>query len=292
MNIQNTLERAKRKTAAGEAERRDRPDRGESVDGADHRIAPVCWSAHQPPAQLDSESLRLHGLHPPPDLTVRVQNEYRSIRREVLTATLEQVGPDGHRVGPIVVVTSALPGDGKSYTAVNLALALAGEGVRETLLIDGDTIKRSLSIACGVEDRPGLMELLAHPDAGFLEYICPTNQERLHLLPAGIRPQDGGDLCSGGRVKRVFDSIRSALTGHIVVVDTPPILLSSDTPVLTDVAGQVVLVVRAGHTLQDSVKEAISLIRETVPVGVVLNAWSPAMAAEKTAYTAFEEYAR
>jgi Mrp family chromosome partitioning ATPase len=185
-----------------------------------------------------------------------------------------------------------LPGDGKSYTALNLALSIASEDVHDVLLIDADTIKRTISIACGVDNRPGLIELLGSPDRSFFEYAVPTNYRRLHVLPSGTRGENATDLFGAERIVPLFDNIRSAMTGHLVIVDTPPILLSSETPSMTDAAGQTLLVVRAGHTLQDSVRDAVARIRQSVPVGVILNGWSPVLPSERKAYTAYEEYSK
>jgi protein-tyrosine kinase len=254
--------------------------------------APLFWPTQTPSTTLDINHFRALNLYPPEEFVRRQQDEYRSIRREIIAASRERLGPGDSTVGPIVVVTSALPGDGKSYTALNLALSIAGEDVHDVLLIDADTIKRTISIACGVDGRPGLIELLGRPEASFFEYACPTNFRRLRILPSGKRRENATDLFGAERIVPLFDSIRTALAGHIVVIDTPPILLSSETPSMTDAAGQVVLVVRAGHTLQDSVKDAVSRIRQSVPVGVLLNGWSPVLPSERKAYIAYEEYSK
>lgn len=254
--------------------------------------APLLWPTSSPAADLNIQNFRALNLYPPDEFLRRQQDEYRSIRREVVAASRERIGPNEQPVGPIIVITSALPGDGKSYTALNLALSIAGEDVHDVLLIDGDTIKRTVSIACGVDGRPGLIELLDRPEASFFDYACPTNFRRLHLLPAGQRRENATDLFGPERIGPLFESMRSALAGHIVIIDTPPILLSNETPAMTDAAGQTLLVVRAGHSLQDSVRDAVSRIRQSVPVGVVLNGWSPVLPSEKKAYVAYEEYAK
>jgi len=75
-----------------------------------------------------------------------------------------------------------------------------------------------------------------------------------------------------------------------VIIDTPPILMSNDTAVMTDLAGQVLLVVRAGATLQDMAHEAVARVHEGVPVGLVLNGWSPLLPSERKTYVAYDEY--
>jgi Mrp family chromosome partitioning ATPase len=193
-------------------------------------------------------------------------------------------------IGPIVAVTSALPGEGKSYTAVNLALSVASEGIHDVLLIDADTVRHRTSEALQLGSSPGLLELLAKPSRPFVEFVRSTTIERLKVLPAGQRHEGASDLFSIGRIGPLFAAISAAMQGHIVIVDTPPILLSSDTPVVTDSAGQVLLVVRAGHTLQDSVKDAASRIKPSVPVGIVLNDWNPVLPSERRAYQGYENY--
>ncbi len=291
--VQSAIDRLKKSQAEGVEKRPAARAAGfdtVAVGAARSRSA-LRWSG-QPPANLDVERLRAAGLYPPAAFVQRIQEDYRSIRREVVAASHEKIGPAEEPVGPIVVVTSALPGDGKSYTALNLALSIASEGVHDVLLVDADSMKRSVTRACGLDERPGLMELLEKPDASFAEYSYLTTASRLYVLPAGNRSPESTDLVSAGRIGPLFHSIRSAMSGHFVITDTPPLLVASETPVLTDVAGQVLLVVRAGQSLQDSVKDAVGRIRESIPVGVVLNCWSPMLPSEKETYAAYHEYAK
>jgi protein-tyrosine kinase len=250
------------------------------------------WSTQLPPADFDSARLQALGLYAPEPHERRQRDEYRAIRREVVGASLQKLAATGQAVGPIVVVTSAGPGEGKSYTALNLALSIAGQGVYDVLLIDADFVKRTISTACNLGERPGLAELLSHSGASFLDYAYPTRTARLHVLPAGSRASATQDLFAPARVASLFDTMRTAMAEHIVIVDTPPILVSSDTPVVLDVAGQVLLVVRAGSSLQDAVREALGRIPKTLPVGVILNDWSPLLPSEKKTYTSGYEYAQ
>jgi protein-tyrosine kinase len=292
--VQSALERMKSNRAA-EPRASVTPSKSSSRGGTAAEASPpegIPWPpATAPLVDISTERLREIGLYPSPDFLRRQQADYRSIRREVISATHQRPQGDGAAaIGPIVVITSALPGEGKSYTALNLALSIASEGTHDVLLIDGDTVRSSLSRSLGVSDAPGLIELLATPNANFLEYVRHTVLPRLHVLPAGQTFDGASDLFSAGRVGPLFSTIGSVMTGHVVIVDTPPILLSSDTPVLTDVAGQVLLVVRSGQTLQDSVRDAVSRIRETIPVGAVLNGWDPILPSEKQTYSGYEAY--
>ncbi len=265
---------------------------GKAVARAEKRTgpAPVPWRAELAAPECDAEKLRTAGLYPTKDFLPRVREEYRTIRRQVLAASLEKIGPTQQSVGPIMVVTSAMPGDGKSYTALNLAVSIAREGVRDVLLVDGDTIRHTISSACGLQDRPGLCEVLGGQAADFLDVSFSTGIPHLHVLPAGDRSRASTDLFCAARVGPLFESLRAAMGDHFVVIDTPPILMSNDTAVLADVAGQVLLVVRAGTTLHDAAREAVAKVNKHVPLGVVLNGWTPVLASEKKAYQAYDEY--
>jgi len=291
--VESALQRLKNARGA-EPEKRQpaSPQPGESLPAtrAHPRIpAPVRWPTHLPAADFDQARLEAAGLYPPERFVRRLRDEYRAIRREVVGASLEKLAATGQAVGPIVAVTSAGPGEGKSYTSLNLALSIAGQGEHDVLLIDADFVKRTISVACNLGDRPGLAELLGQPAASFFDYAYPTRTPRLRILPAGTSSSTQ-DLFAPARVAAVFEAIRTALAEHIVIVDTPPILVSTDTPAVLDVAGQVLLVVRAGKSLQDAVREALRRIRKTLPVGVILNDWSPLLPSEKKTYTSGNEY--
>jgi Mrp family chromosome partitioning ATPase len=269
------------------------PEAPEPAARARTRIpAPVRWPGLLAPADFDVADLQAAGLAPPERFTRRLRDEFRAIRRDVVGATEEKVAATGQAVGPIVVVTSAGPGEGKSYTALNLALSIAGQGIHDVLLIDADVVRRTISVGCKLGERPGLADLLAHPAPSFFEHCYPTRTPRLRILPAGTRASAAHDLFATARVASLFDSIRTTMAEHVVIVDTAPILVSSDTPMLVDVAGQVLLVVRAGSTLQDAVRDALGHIRKTLPVGVILNYWSPLLPSEKKTYTHYDEYAQ
>jgi len=300
--VQAAMERLKARRAAEPGRTADpRATRHSARGAADSAAAlvaaslpsPVIWpQASTPIVEIDTADLNERGLYPHADFVRRQHEDYRIIRREVIAAARSRAAPEAAAIGPVAVVTSALAGEGKTYTALNLALSMASEGLHDVLLIDADTVRRSLTHALDLADAPGLIELLGHPGRSFMDYTLRTSIERLRVLPAGVPCEGASDMFSFGRVGPVLAAINSALKGHIAIVDTAPILLSSDTPVLTDSAGQVLLVVRAGHTLQDSVKDAVSRIKESVPVGLVLNDWEPLLASERQAYYGYEAYSK
>ena len=249
------------------------------------------YTGQQSVVKIDLSLLTQRGLYADAENLGRQRDEYRKIRREILDAmrvSRPGLAPHCRRV---VLLTSALPGDGKSYTAMNLALSIAMQGTFPVVLVDGDTIKQTLTTALDLQEAPGLIEALTSPTLDAVPLLRPTSLPNLRVLPAGVRGEESAELFANSRLASVFGSLHGPDSKTVIVVDTPPILLSSETQELTDVAEQVLLVVRAGVSLQDSVREAASRIRESVPVGVVLNGWEPTVASERRAYDAYESYA-
>jgi Mrp family chromosome partitioning ATPase len=252
----------------------------------------VAWpSSSLPPVDLSVNHLQRIGLASVDSDLERQREDYRYVRREVVEA-MRATKADGSTPGPIVVVTSAMPGDGKSYTALNLAISLAAENVRDVLLVDGDSVKSSLTRIFNLLDAPGLVDMLRDSSSQVLQHSRATSYARLHVVPAGQRDAATADLFSAQRAETLFGLLRTMFQGHAVVIDAPPLLASSEAQFLANAADQVLLVVRAGVTLVDSVREAAARVRSDIPVGVVLNAWEPIHESERRAYQAYEDYAK
>ncbi len=234
--------------------------------------------------ELDLSHLREEGLYPGESSLVFRQSEYRSIRRMVMAAVLGKGAEGAKPTEPFVVVSSSLPGEGKTFTTFNLALSIASEGTRPVILVDGDIFRRSLSRALGIDGVAGLTEALENPTIDPWTFVMQPNLPSLYVMPAGLLQARASDLVSSERVGALFRGLQAAFPNAIVLIDTPPLLLSSESSAICDAAGQVLLVVRAGVTMQDSVKQSVAKIRDNCPVGVVLNAWEPTLLSEKKYY--------
>lgn len=234
--------------------------------------------------EINVEDLRRQHIYPPADTLALRQNEYRSIRRMVFEAAFNGTAEGARATGPIVVVSSALPGEGKTFTCLNLAFSMASEGTHPVVLIDGDIFRSSLSRALHLDQARGLTDLLADPTLEPWSLVLQSSVPGLYVLPAGGLKEHASDLISAERVGAVLSTLASELTQPVLLIDTPPLLLSSEAAVLADCAGQVLLVVRAGQTLEDAVKHALAKLRESLPVGVILNAWEPTLLTDKTYY--------
>jgi exopolysaccharide/PEP-CTERM locus tyrosine autokinase len=243
------------------------------VPDRDAQLA-VTRPAHHPPSRtritIDRDRLRADGLLPPVDAERRLGEEYRRIKRPLIQNTQES----DHAIDPrarLIMVASALPGEGKTFSSVNLALSLAQEKDVNVVLIDGDVAKPQLSDVLGLGERPGLLDLLRDSTLDAESLLVETDVPGLTVLGAGRRSDLATELLASHRMTELMRVLVAADLNRLVVLDSPPLLVSNESRELSAVAGQIVLIVRAGVTPQAAVVEALSRIGEGKSVGLVLN---------------------
>jgi exopolysaccharide/PEP-CTERM locus tyrosine autokinase len=220
--------------------------------------------------KIDRESLRANELLPAAAEERRLQQEYRQIKRPLIGNATGRGAPDMVNAHTILVA-SALPGDGKTFTSINLALSMALEKDIRVLLVDADVAKRHISKILDVADEPGLLDVLRDETVDIESTIISTDVPGLSVLPAG-RPSDTAtELLASARMRQVVEQLEASDPNLIVLLDSPPLLLTSESRALAAAVGQVVLVVRAGVTPQQAVIEAAALVGEGRPIGLVLN---------------------
>lgn len=171
------------------------------------------------------------------------------------------------------MVTSSLPGEGKTFSCVNLAFSMAREKDLDVVLIDADIAKQHVSRVFGVADEPGLLNALADDLIDVETLILPTDVRGLSILPAGQCAEDdiATELLASTRMDEVAARIGARSAHRIALFDSPPLLLTNEARVLASLMGQILLVVRAGVTPQQAVLEAISYVDEGKPLGLILN---------------------
>jgi exopolysaccharide/PEP-CTERM locus tyrosine autokinase len=217
---------------------------------------------------VSSAALRAQGLFPHPEQERRLTAEYRQIKRPIMAAVR---GREAVANGRILVIASALPGEGKTFTSINLAVSLALEKDTSVLLVDGDLAKSQVSRAFGVQGEPGLMDLLLDPSMDSAAAIIPTSVSGLSILPAGSECSTATELLTSARMEQLVAELQGRDPTRIVLFDSPPLLLTTESRALIGVAGQVVVVVRAEQTTQAAVLEALATVGSTKKVGLVLN---------------------
>jgi exopolysaccharide/PEP-CTERM locus tyrosine autokinase len=224
-----------------------------------------------PPWHVDLAALERAGLLPAGDeANDRLADELRRIKLPLIDNAIgkgTKVLPHAGRI----VVTSAVPGEGKSFTAVNLALSLAREMDFDVLLVDGDIPKSHITRALGLEGQPGLMDVLVDERRQPAEAIVRTDVPNLLVVPVGRRHPLTTELFGSLRMEHVLEELGGRHLRRLVVFDSSPLLATPESQVLASHMGQVVMVVAAGRTGQHAVDSALQNLSDSQYVGLILN---------------------
>jgi receptor protein-tyrosine kinase len=278
--IERALERLKQETAARKGHAQPVPPVSPTavsvVALTQHAVGPAAAAAESGSpihcrtdrtVNIDAAALRAAGVIAPSSEERRLAEEYRIIKRPLLKA---MAGHDPKELRNLVAVTSALPGEGKTFTSVNLALSLALERGREVVLVDGDAAKRHVTHLFGLDAEPGLLDAGGGDVAGLEQIVLPTDLPSLYIVPAGRPHSEATEILRSERTAELLASL-ALNPRRIVLIDCAPLLVTSEAGVLTSVAGQVVVVVKASDTPQEVVVRAVEAIADDKPVSLVLN---------------------
>jgi protein-tyrosine kinase len=219
---------------------------------------------------LNLKNLEHQGYLTPDSLRSKTAEEYRMIKRPLLMNALGKGAAPVDR-GNMIMVTSALPGEGKTFNALNLAMSMAMERDSTVLLIDADVVKPSLSRILGLETRPGLTDVLVDPQLDLGDIIISTDLPKLKVVPAGRTHSHSTELLASDQMQRIANELSERYPDRIIVLDTPPLLVTSQASVLTHLVGQILMVVEAGKTPHSAVSEAVSLLDSSKVIGMALN---------------------
>lgn len=219
---------------------------------------------------VDRERLRNAGYLPAMQRERQFADHYRQIKRPLI-ANVAEAAESRRANARLIMVASALPGDGKTFTSINLALSIARERDVSVVLVDGDVAKPHVSGIFGIDQEPGLLAALSEHTDDVDSFLVTTDIPGLSLLPAG-KPHEGSpELIASERMARVMALLTASDPKRIILFDSPPLLVSSESRALVKIAGQMVLVVRAGKTPRQAVLDAIGLVGESCPINLVLN---------------------
>lgn len=225
---------------------------------------------HDKIVEVDQEVLRDAGLIAPEYHEKMLADQFREIKRPLIASAY------GKRVaqvedGNLIMISSAMPGEGKTFTSLNLALSIAQEQDLTVLLVDADVAKPQISEIFGISEVPGLLDILEGQPRALEALIVRTNIEGLSILPAGAPRTNATELLSGSRMDNVVQQLATRFPQRVIVFDTPPLLQTSEAKVLANLAGQVILVVKAESTPQGAVAEALHILGDEKAVSLVLN---------------------
>ncbi len=218
---------------------------------------------------VDRNHLRALGLITPDAKRTPLAESFRRIKRQIL-ANVAKPKP-GAPPANLVLVTSAVAGEGKTFCATNLAISMALERERTVLLVDADVAKPSIPRALGLHAEGGLMEVLLdrHVDLG--EMLWKTDIGGLTVLPAGKSHQHATELLASEAMRGLLREMAERYHDRVVVFDSPPLLAASEAGALASQVGQIVVVVEAGKTSEAVLKHALGRIDAGRVTGLLLN---------------------
>lgn len=215
---------------------------------------------------LDTKRLRNAGYLPDEGLERRFADHYRQIKRPLIERAL--AGDVSMRQ---ILISSALPGDGKTFTSLNLALSMARERDVSVLLVDADAPRAHISEVLGVRGERGLLDALSDESLDVESLIIETDVRGFEILPAGQFVENATELFASARMDQIAARISARNAKRLIVFDSAPLLASSEARALLRVPGQVVLVVRIDVTPQRAVLDAAAHVDKRKLQGLILN---------------------
>ncbi|HZL60629.1 MAG TPA: AAA family ATPase [Stellaceae bacterium] len=234
---------------------------------------------------IDRSSLARCGIVVPSSQRSRVVDEFRIVKRQIVSKYMDEPDDVAANRNRVIMVTSSRPREGKSFAAINLALAIATEQDLKVLLIDLDTKHHSMQEMMGIPASYGLTDLLGNPEIDFSQVVLRTNLPNLTVMPAGSPNIRSPELLSSRRARTIFAEMTQRYSDRFIIFDAPAVLASSDPAVLAGLVGQVVMVVEADHTQQEEVETAIGLLSACPNISLLLNKIRTSAADQFGSYT-------
>jgi len=244
------------------------PSHGAGANGAD--VEAKVLPRRSKEVEINLERLAAAGYVTPTAPRSRLADEMRVIKRPLIS------NAQGKSAAPIegsnlVMITSAIPGEGKTFMAINLAISIAMELDTTVLLVDADVARPAIPERLGLSQEKGLLDLLTGKNLDVADVLLRTNVDRLSILPAGTSHSRATELLASESMERLLAELASRYPDRILIFDAPPLLSSTESRVLATHMGQVVLVVEAERTPQSRVNQALAAIENCPVVMTVLN---------------------
>lgn len=265
--------------AAGEERGRGAPPSGPPATASEAAVLAAPDTAPSPPepagtalrgqASVDAASLERAGMVDWSRTRSRISEEFRLVQRQILRSAF---GPEAEPgFSNLLLVTSARPGEGKSFMATNLSGSIARQGDHHVLLVDADSKRDSICYSLGLAQSRGLLDLAADPTLDPAPLLVRTPIGRLSILPVGRERERSAELFSTKEMTRLIQSLGRRYADRLLILDAPPCLSTSDPAVLSQVVGQILFVVEADHTQRDEIEASLDLIQACHTITLVLN---------------------
>ncbi len=214
---------------------------------------------------IDLERLHQLGIVTPNQGKTQIAEQFRIIKRPLLTKAFAKKNNN------LIMISSALAGEGKSFCAVNLAMSIASEMDHRVLLIDADVARPSIPNLLDIENQAGLMDILIGKSGDVSDVLIKTNVEKLSLIMSGTAHSHATELLASQTMAILLEELAQRYNDRIVVFDAPPILLTSEARVLPERMGQIVLVVEAEQTTQQALNQVINQFSSKANISLIYN---------------------
>lgn len=219
---------------------------------------------------VDLPRMQRAGLLVPGQPRSQLEEEFRIVKRPLLENVRNQTAMRPERAN-LIMVTSAIPGEGKTQTALNLAVSIAMELDHTVLLVEADVLRPSALERLGVTATKGLLDLLDSPDTDLSDVLLRTNIPKLTLLPAGTANSRSTELLASDAMSTLLNELASKYSDRVVIFDSPPLLSTTESRVLAAHMGQVIMVIEANKTPINTVKQAFAAVEGHPVVLAMLN---------------------
>jgi protein-tyrosine kinase len=243
---------------------------GQASQDAAVKSSPYGGEEHHPSSkrvELDLDALAAQGFLTPNAARSHLADQYRVIKRPLIKNAMGK-GIASLNHGNLIMVTSALAGEGKSFTSLNLALSIAAEMDNTVMLVDADVARPSVLRMLGLPQGPGLLDVLEE-SVDMASVLLRTNVDKLTLLPSGTPHARATELLASDAMSHLLDDMARRYPDRIIIFDSPPLLLTTESRVLASHMGQIVVVVQAEKTAQSAVQQALATI-ESCPLKMLL----------------------
>jgi protein-tyrosine kinase len=220
--------------------------------------------------ELDLARMRELGMVTAAGGRTNLLEEFRIIKRPLLKRAFIERGPKDNP-GNLIMVTSSLPGEGKTYSAINLAMSIAMELDHTVLLVDADVARPSVLRTLGLPAQRGLMDILLDDKLDLADVMLRTNVDTLSILPAGTSTPRATELLASSTMTAMVHELAHRYPDRVIIFDSPPLMLTSESRVLASHMGQIIVVVEAQTTTQHAVKEALQQLEGMANVNLLYN---------------------
>ena len=267
---QQEVERAQREATAGINEKPEFDENGRRIrrDAKQQPDKPAQYTEKH--FDIDLDALQEKGFVSTNSARSHINEEYREIKRKLLANAFGGLSSTLNNAN-IIMVTSARPNEGKTFTAVNLAMSIATEQDKRVLLVDADVLKPNTLRTLGLKERSGLMEYLLGDVYEIGEVMFRTNVNKLRIIPAGRSHHLSTELLASEAMSNLINEFSTRYPDRIVVIDTPPLIGINESAVLANFAGQAVVVVEEGRSKMSDIQKAVERLNPEMAIGFVVN---------------------